>query len=81
MINYDIRVETSNNFVYFDIYDFSPVFERNSGFKNAYFFLQMGDGKGPMYNLPDGTSNFFFQISLKMKKKCFACVRLSLEAG
>ena len=37
--------------------------------------------KGPMYNLPDGTSNFFFQISLKMKKKCFACVRLSLEAG
>ena len=39
MINYDIRVETSNNFVYFDIYDFSPVLERNSGFKNAYFFL------------------------------------------
>ena len=71
MIKYDIRLETSNNFVYCDIYDFSPVFERNSGFQNAHLFLQMGDGKGPMYNLPDGTSNFFFQISLKMKKKMF----------
>ena len=68
MIKYDIRLETSYNFVYCDIYDFSPVFEQNSGFRNTHLFLQIGDGKDPMYNLPDGTSNFFFQISLKMKK-------------
>ena len=81
-VYYDIRKGWKPQFLYIVVfmilihfqYDMSLWIQVYLYVANEFVFVLLK-------NLPDGTSDFFFQNSLKKKKKCFACVRLSLEAG
>ena len=81
-VNYDIRVKTFKLLrLLWYLWFFSSFWAKVRFVKFAFICIWWMHFYAMLFNLPDGTSNFFFQISLKMKKKCFACVRLSLEAG